>query len=67
VRKKLHCSHVVQLLDEFEENNNKYYISEYIEMDLLKLAINHSSKHLQLKQVLDYIAQIIEILDEMHS
>jgi serine/threonine protein kinase len=36
-------------------------------MDLLKLARDQKGKVLPLQQALDYVAQIIDVLDEMHS
>lgn len=67
VRKKLKCSHIVPLVDEFEENDYKYYISEFIETDLLRLALSRSAHVLQLSQAVEYLARIFEVLEEMHS
>jgi serine/threonine protein kinase len=60
VRKKLFkCSHIVPIIDEFEENDNKYFVSEYIETDLLKLALSRPQQVLQLHQVLPFFAKIV--------
>lgn len=68
IRKKMvKCSHIVSLEEEFEEKDCKYYVSEYIETDLLKLAHSRNGHVLQLPIALEYFARIVEVLDEMHS
>jgi serine/threonine protein kinase len=68
VRKKLvKCSHLVSLVEEFEENDNKYFVSEYIDSDLLKLAHSRPGHVLQLAQALPYVAELVETLEELHS
>lgn len=53
IRKKLaNCSHIVGLEEEFEEKDSKYFISQYIETDLLKLAYSRNGHVLQLNQAL---------------
>ena len=59
VRKKLKCSHLVPLIEEFEEEDTKYYISQYMEMDLLRLAHNNPGHVLQLHQALYHFARLI--------
>lgn len=68
IRKKISkCSHVVELVEEFEEDDMKYYIEEFIEMDLLKLAMSRNAHVLPLPQALEFTARILEVLEEMHS
>lgn len=68
IRKKLSkCSHIVSLQEEFEEKDCKYFISEFIETDLLKLAYSRNGHVLQLPQALEFFARIIEVIDEMHA
>jgi hypothetical protein len=53
IRKKLSkCSHIVSLEEEFEEKDCKYFVSEHIEADLLKLAYSRNGHVLQLPQAL---------------
>jgi serine/threonine protein kinase len=68
IRKKLSkCSHIVTLEEEFEEKDCKYFISEFFETDLLKLAYSRNGHVLQLPQALEFFARIIEVIDEMHA
>ena len=55
------------LIDEFEEGESKYYISEYMETDLLKVAHSRPGHVLQLQQALPFFARIIELLEELHA
>lgn len=68
IRKKLSkCSHIIQLVEEFEEKDTKYFISEYTETDLLKLAHSRAGHVLQLQQALTYFSKLIEVIEEIHS
>lgn len=67
VRKKLKCSHLVPLIDDFEDHGNKYFISEFIETDLLKLAHSRPGHVLQLQQALPLFARLVEVIEELHA
>lgn len=67
IRKKLSkCSHIIHLVEEFEEKDSKYYISEFTETDLLKLAHSRAGHVLQLQQALTYFSRLIEVIEELH-
>jgi serine/threonine-protein kinase len=61
------CSHIVGLEEEFEEKDSKYFVSEYIETDLLKLAYSRNGHVLQLDQALEFFARMVEVLEELHA
>lgn len=63
MRKKLSdCKHIGRLVEDFVEKDHKYYISEYMEGDLLKEILSHPGHLLELSTVLKYTAGLIEAI-----
>ena len=68
LRKKISkCSHIIELVEEFQLNDCKYYIEEWVEMDMLKLAMSRDKHIIPLPQALEFIARITEVVEELHS
>lgn len=57
---------IVRVLEVFEENNTAYMIMDYLEGEPLKDVLKREGK-LGIAQATDYIKQIADALDEVHS
>ena len=62
----LSCDHIVKVYDLFDENNTSYYVMEYIEGCSLERWLQQRGK-LSEYEVQDFLRQILEALNVMHS
>lgn len=63
ILKKLISCHILSLVEEFEENDITYIITDYAESDLLKLQLSQPSRVFPLPVALDYFSKLIIALE----
>lgn len=56
---KIFSSHILGVVEEFEENSTKFIITDWAETDLLKLQTSQPSSVCPLPVALDYFAKLI--------
>ena len=64
--RSLHNQHIVHVTDLFEENGTFYYVMDYIDGESLNNKVDVQGK-LPEKEVLDYLSQILDALEEVHN
>ena len=62
-----HFSHMLCILEEFEDKGNKYFIIEYAEKDLLKEQFEQKKQVFDLGTALEIMTKIFEGLEDLHS
>ena len=67
VLSQLEHPNIVQILDYFEENNSYYLVMEYVEGRDLHTVLAERGESFTEEQVLDWAAQICEVLEYLHA
>lgn len=64
---KLLNSHIVRVLDLFDENGTSYYVMDYVEGESLSARLKRTRKPMTEKEVLTMLPQVLDALDCVHS
>ena len=67
VLSQLQHSNIVHILDSFKENDDCYLVMEYVEGENLHQMLHRRGDPFPEEQVLEWVAQIAEVLDYLHT
>ena len=64
--RKLRGSHIVHVHDLFDDNGTAYYVMDFIDGESLQSRLRHRGAPMPEKEVLGYLQQMLDGLDEIH-
>ena len=65
--RQVNNSHVVKVTDLFNENNTCYYVTDYVEGELLSQKMTRKNDVLSETEAISYLTQMLEGLNAMHN